>query len=82
MRASHAGLRSGEQPGPSGASSWTSSSTPTVVIFIRMKAKGRGSGIEIDRPDALVYRISGGLIAQIDYFNDRDEAPKAVGLEE
>jgi ketosteroid isomerase-like protein len=54
----------------------------SVVIFIRMKAKGRGSGIEIDRPDALVYGISGGLITRIDYFNDRDEALKAVGLAE
>jgi ketosteroid isomerase-like protein len=53
----------------------------SVVVFIRMKAKGRSSGIDIDRPDALVYRISGGATTRIDYFNDRDEALKAVGLE-
>ena len=52
-----------------------------VAIFIRMKAVGRGSGIEVDRPDALVYRISDGLIARIDYFNDRDEALEFAGLE-
>ena len=46
------------------------------------EGKGARQRHRVDRPDALVYRISGGLIAQIDYFNDRDEAPKAVGLEE
>jgi uncharacterized protein len=54
----------------------------SVVIFIRMRAKGRGSGIEIDRPDALVYAISGGIITRIDYYNDRDAALKAAGLAE
>jgi ketosteroid isomerase-like protein len=53
-----------------------------VVIFIRMKAKGRGSGIEIDRQDALVYDISDGMITRIDYYNDRQQALKAVGLAE
>jgi hypothetical protein len=51
-----------------------------VVIFIRMRAQGRGSGIEVDRPDALVYEIRDGIIRRIDYYNDRSEALKALGL--
>jgi ketosteroid isomerase-like protein len=54
----------------------------SVVVFVRMKAQGRGSGIDIDRRDALVYGIREGVITRIDYYNDRAEALKAVGLEE
>jgi ketosteroid isomerase-like protein len=54
----------------------------SVVIFIRMRAQGRGSGIEVDRPDALVYEIRDGIIRRIDYYNDRSEALKAVGAAE
>jgi ketosteroid isomerase-like protein len=54
----------------------------SVVIFIRMKAEGRGSGIELDRRDAQVYEVRSGLVTRVDYYNDRGEALKAVGLEE
>ena len=54
----------------------------SVVILIRMTAEGRGSGIEVDRRDALVYEICDGLIKRVHYYNDRDEALKAVGLRE
>ncbi|HEX5224986.1 MAG TPA: nuclear transport factor 2 family protein [Solirubrobacteraceae bacterium] len=54
----------------------------SVVIFIRMKAEGRSTGIELDREDALVYGLRSLLITRIDYYNDRNEALKAVGLEE
>jgi ketosteroid isomerase-like protein len=52
-----------------------------VVVFIRMKATGRGSGLVLDREDALVYRLAEGKIARIDYYNDRKQALRAVGLE-
>jgi ketosteroid isomerase-like protein len=51
-----------------------------VVIFISMNATGRGSGIEINRQDALVYEIHDGMITRIDYYNDRQQALEAVGL--
>src|SRR6478609_169212 len=54
----------------------------SVVIFIRMKAEGRDSGIALDRKDALVYEIRDARVKRIDYYNDRHEALKAVGLEE
>jgi ketosteroid isomerase-like protein len=53
-----------------------------VVIFICMKAEGRGSGIEVDRQDALVYEIRDGMVTCVDYYNDRKQALKAVGLAE
>ena len=53
----------------------------SVVILIRMNTEGRGSGIKAQRQDALVYGITQGLITRVDYYNDRAEALKAVGLE-
>jgi ketosteroid isomerase-like protein len=53
-----------------------------VVIFFRMKTKGRGSGIEVERQDALVYKLRNGKIVRGDYYNDRVQALEAVGLAE
>src|SRR6059058_6408749 len=46
----------------------------SVVAFIRMKTEGRGSGIETERPDALVYTLRDGWIVRLDYYNDRQQA--------
>ena len=54
----------------------------SVVIFVRMHTKGRGSGIEAERQDALVYEIGHGMITRVDYYNDRKQALKAVDLAE
>ena len=54
----------------------------SVVILIRMNTEGRGSGIKAQRQDALVYGVTQGLITRVDYYNDRGEALKAVGLDE
>ena len=54
----------------------------SVVTFFLMRTTGRGSGIEVTRRDALVYRLRDGSIVQGDYYNDRSLALKAVGLEE
>jgi ketosteroid isomerase-like protein len=54
----------------------------TVVVIAAMTATGRGSGITIEREDALVYRFRDGLIARVDYFNNRREALEAAGLSE
>jgi len=52
----------------------------SVVVFIRMKTEGRGSGIETERPDALVCKLGDGRIVRLDYYNDRKQALRAVGL--
>jgi ketosteroid isomerase-like protein len=51
-----------------------------VVLVIRVTAKGRGSGVEVHRQDALVYEFRDGKIVQIDYYNSREQALDAVGL--
>jgi ketosteroid isomerase-like protein len=51
-----------------------------VVALLRMVAKGKGSGVEIDRPDAVVYKLSDGKIVRIGYYNDQDRALEAAGL--
>jgi ketosteroid isomerase-like protein len=52
-----------------------------VVVFVVMRTKGRGSGIEATRQDAQLYRLRDGIVVETDYYNDRKEALKAVGLE-
>jgi ketosteroid isomerase-like protein len=52
----------------------------SVVVFIRMRTKGRGSGVEMERQDALVYRLQNGRIVRADYYNNRAEALRGVDL--
>jgi ketosteroid isomerase-like protein len=52
----------------------------SVVVVIRMNAKGRGSGLELKRKDALIYKIRDGKIVRCDYYNNRKQALEAVGL--
>src|SRR4029079_13971280 len=54
----------------------------SVVVLVRMNTEGRGSGITAQRQDALVYGIAKGRVTRVDYYNDRAEALKAVGLQE
>ena len=53
-----------------------------IVVVIRMRATGRGSNVEVERQDAIVYELRGGKIAGLDYYYNREQALKAVGLEE
>jgi ketosteroid isomerase-like protein len=54
-----------------------------VVALIRMKATGRGSGVTVERQDAMVWEIGQDRkFVRIDYFNNREQALKAVGLAE
>jgi ketosteroid isomerase-like protein len=51
-----------------------------VLLVLRMRAKGRGSGVELDRQDAIVYTMRDGLIVRQDYYNNKPEALESVGL--
>jgi ketosteroid isomerase-like protein len=51
-----------------------------VIVALRMKATGRGSGVTLERQDALVVELRDGLAVRIDYFNDKEQALEAVGL--
>ena len=51
-----------------------------VIALFRIVAKGGHSGIELERDDAIVYRLRDGRVVRIDYFNDQRRALEAVGL--
>jgi ketosteroid isomerase-like protein len=51
-----------------------------VVVVFWMNATGRGSGVRVERRDAMVCQVHDGQIVRIDYYNNRDEALKAMGL--
>jgi ketosteroid isomerase-like protein len=53
-----------------------------VVMFVRMKATGVSSGLPLERQDAMVFAVRDGKVVRLDYYNNRAEALKAVGLHE
>jgi ketosteroid isomerase-like protein len=53
-----------------------------VVSLFVMRATGRGSGVSVERKDAIVSTFRDGKITRIDYYNDRAQALEAVGLSE
>ena len=52
-----------------------------IGLFL-VRARGIRSGIELCRLDALVCTLRAGKIKRGTYFNDQQQALKAVGLEE
>jgi ketosteroid isomerase-like protein len=53
----------------------------TVVVVFRMIARGAGSGLNVEREDAMVVRMRDAKVSRIDYYNNRAEALDAAGLE-
>jgi ketosteroid isomerase-like protein len=53
-----------------------------LIALFTMAAKGRGSGIELKRRDAMVYEMQGGKITRLGYYNEqqRELALEAAGL--
>ena len=51
----------------------------TVIALFKMITKGKGSGIEVERRDAIVYRLRGAKIVRTEYFNDQGKALEAAG---
>jgi ketosteroid isomerase-like protein len=52
-----------------------------IGLFL-VRAKGKGSGIELSRRDALVCTLRAGKIEKGTYFNDQQQALEAAGLSE
>src|SRR3954468_19123522 len=52
-----------------------------IGLFL-VHAKGKGSGIELSRRDALVCTLRAGKIAKGTYYNNQQQALEAVGLSE
>jgi ketosteroid isomerase-like protein len=53
-----------------------------VVATVRFRARGRGSGIEVDGRLYDVFTLRDGKIVRMDQFTERSEALKAAGLGE
>ena len=53
-----------------------------VVATVRFRARGRGSGIEVDARLYDVFTLRDGKIVRMDQFAERSEALKAVGAGE
>jgi ketosteroid isomerase-like protein len=55
-----------------------------VIALFTMVAKGRSSGVELSRRDAMIYELQGGKIRHLAYYNEqqRDLALEAAGLPE
>lgn len=51
-----------------------------VVVVFRVTATGRGSGVAVERQDAMVWEIRDGMAVRLDYYNSREQALGAVGL--
>ncbi len=52
-----------------------------VLSTFRMIAKGKGSGIELGRDDAILVELRDGKITRIGYYNDQAQARQAAGLD-
>ena len=53
----------------------------TISLF-KMIARGKGSGIELARDDAVLAEFRDGKIVRIGYYNDQAQALEAAGLSE
>jgi ketosteroid isomerase-like protein len=51
-----------------------------VVVTVRFRARGRGSGIEVDARLYDVFTLRGGKIVRMDQFAEQSEALEAAGL--
>jgi ketosteroid isomerase-like protein len=53
-----------------------------VLVAIRMRGRGRETGIDVEGRPYDVYTLRGGLIVRMDEYAERSEALAAVGLQE
>jgi ketosteroid isomerase-like protein len=53
-----------------------------VVVTVRFRARGRGSGVEVDARLYDVFTLRAGKIIRMDQFAEQAEAFEAVGLHE
>jgi ketosteroid isomerase-like protein len=52
-----------------------------LLVFVRFRGKGKGSGAEIERSVAHVYEFRDGKIIGFDFYWGREEALGVLGLE-
>ena len=54
----------------------------SVIVVLREQARGRGSGVGLERDWAQVWTFRNGQIIRMEAFRTREEALAAVGLSE
>jgi ketosteroid isomerase-like protein len=52
-----------------------------AALLLRLQAKGKGSGVEIDAEVANVVHMRDGRIAKLEMFWERDAALAAAGAQ-
>lgn len=50
-----------------------------VVAVLRVYARGRGSGVDVERLDGAVRTLRDGKVIRLDYYGSKAEAFDAVG---
>lgn len=50
-----------------------------VIAVFRVKATGQNSGVEVERQDAILYKVRDGKIVRLDYYS-KQQALEAAGL--
>jgi ketosteroid isomerase-like protein len=53
-----------------------------VLVFVRARAEGEGSGAAVEGRTAAEFTVSDGAIVRVKLYKDRTEALEAVGLQE
>jgi ketosteroid isomerase-like protein len=51
-----------------------------VLVFVRVNATGKGSGVPVDLRNAHEFTIRDGMLVRFKVYRDRDEALEAAGL--
>ena len=51
-----------------------------MVVFVRLSARGRGSGLSVDTPIAIVVTIRRGRAGRLDIYREPADAVAAAGL--
>lgn len=55
---------------------------PAVLAHLRVRARGRASGVRVERDAFYVYRLRDARIERVEIFGSRHEALDAVSVEE
>jgi ketosteroid isomerase-like protein len=63
------------------AEQWIDAGDRVVSIF-RLTARGKGSGVEVTRRDAMIWTVRDRKAVRIDYYNNPGQALEAIGLSE
>jgi ketosteroid isomerase-like protein len=51
-----------------------------VVVFTHERARGKGSGVEVDRLTALLCRLRDGRVSEVRLYDERAQALRDAGL--